>query len=212
MRPEDLIRNVRDPSAWRRESSIMRFSAEALWERFEHALIASIKDRVVNDELFEVALGYMQSSKLLYGLALENAFKAEIVERNPDDIELKVQQDGAGQATRAHIKSLGVQNGHDLVALAEKAGIFDERFSNILVDERNAFAFREICRHLMEMVVWQGRYPVPMSSKEPVLFDRSLPSVLQNHYIRDMLDPVLDALKIPSRSIPLPLSPSEGAI
>lgn len=183
----------------------MRISAEALWERFEHALIESVKGGVVNDEVFDIALGYMQSSKLLYGLALENALKAEIVEINPEDIELKIQQDGAGKTTRAHIKSLGVSNGHDLIALAEKAGIFGPKFSTILIDERSAFAFREVCRHLMEMVVWQGRYPVPMSSKEPVIFDRSLPSSLQNHYIRDMLDPMLDALQILSRSIPLSL-------
>ncbi|AQR69862.1 hypothetical protein BZG29_17165 [Janthinobacterium sp. LM6] len=183
----------------------MRISAEALWEQFEHALIESVKGGVVNDEVFDIALGYMQSSKLLYGLALENALKAEIVEINPEDVELKIQQDGAGKPTRAHIKSLGVSNGHDLIALAEKAGIFGPKFSTILIDARSAFAFREVCRHLMEMVVWQGRYPVPMTSKEPVIFDRSLPSSLQNHYIRDILDPMLDALQILSRDMPLSL-------
>ena len=200
MKPDQFVRDVTNPSAWRQQSSIMRLSAEALWDQFELSLVKSCLNRVLDDTVFQVALSYMRTSVLLYGLVLEKALKAEIVEGNPDNIELKFQRDGEGRLMRVHIKNLGVANGHDLVALAEKAGIFGEKFANILVDERGAFAVREICKHLTEIVVWQGRYPVPMSSREPVRFDRSLPLVLQNHYIRDVLDPMLDSLKISPQS------------
>lgn len=53
----------------------MRKSAEVLWDKFATTVLDSMKTGIADDALFEVALGYVQTCKLLYGLALETALK-----------------------------------------------------------------------------------------------------------------------------------------
>ena len=196
MKPDDLISAVKDPDAWRLQSSAMRRSAEALWDKFSETVLVTMGAGVTDDALFDVSLQYMQTSKLLYGLALETAFKALIVASSPQDIDLLVSMDGTDKLNDVEVRSLGVPSskGHDLVALAEKAGIFGPAFDCILVDARGKDAFRKICRHLSEMVVWRGRYPAPMRSFDPIELDPTIPTVVIGHYMRDC--PMLDAMGV----------------
>lgn len=198
MKPADLISAVRDPSAWKMQSSIMRKSAEVLWDKFATTVLDSMKTGIADDALFETALNYMQTCKLLYGLALETALKAAIVEREPQDIDLRISMNGLGELTEVEVKSLGVPNGkgHDLLSLAEKAGLFDGSYEFLLVDTLSKNAMKQICRHLGEMVVWRARYPAPMRSSDPIELDLAIPRVSLGHYMRDWLDPIFDALDI----------------
>jgi hypothetical protein len=176
----------------------MRRAADTLWEKHEQTVLAAVGSGVVNDALFDVAMQFMQSAKLLYGLALETAFKAAIVANNPADIDLRLSMNGLGEITDVEVKSLGVSGakGHDLESLAEKVGVFSGKFEGTLVDAKSKDAFRQICRHLGEMVIWRGRYPAPMRSFDPLVYDPTIPMSALNHYMRDWLDPMLDALDI----------------
>lgn len=198
MKPADLISAINDPSAWKAQSSITRKSAEVLWEKFATTVLDSMKTGIADDALFEVALNYMQTCKLLYGLALETALKAAIVEKEPQDIDFRVSMNGLGELTEVEVKSLGVPNGkgHDLLSLAEKAGLFGASYEFLLVDTFSRNAIKQICRDLGEMVVWRGRYPAPMRSSNPIELDPTIPRVSLGHYMRDWLDPIFDALDI----------------
>lgn len=198
MKPNDLVSAVKDPAAWRLQSIAMRRAADTLWEKYEQTVLAAVGGGVANDNLFEVALQFMQSAKLLYGLALETAFKSAIVENNPQDIDLRLSMNGLGEITEVEVKSLGVPGakGHDLESLAEKVGVFGVKFEAILVDVKAKDAFRQICRHLGEMVIWRGRYPAPMRSFDPLIYDPAIPMSALNHYMRDWLDPMLDELLV----------------
>ncbi|WP_321955828.1 hypothetical protein [Paraburkholderia bannensis] len=198
MNAADFLRESRDPNAWRKHARALRRSGDVIWDEFQRELLEAIdesRNRGVELELEAVA-EIFETSKLLYGLALETALKGWIVEHYPSKIEVRVAMDGTGQATQAELRTVGVpiSSGHNLLALAEAADLFGERFQTILVTDHDRRAMRNICRELGEVVLWRGRYPVPLASTEPIRLDPNVPARAVAHYIRDWLDPVLDVL------------------
>jgi hypothetical protein len=170
-----------------------------MWDEFSLDLIGSVVGHVDNrkrEPNFETALESLELTKLLYGLALETALKAWIVEHAPDKIQIRLVVDGRGDAVDAELKSIGVptSSGHNLLALAEAAGLFGEAFSAVLPQDSDRRAMKNICRDLSEVVQWRGRYPVPLASAEPLKFDKGADPRATAHYVRDWLDPVLDVL------------------
>jgi hypothetical protein len=194
----EFLQKSKDPVEWRKHSRALRRSALALWGEFEETLLTAIRlgaDNGTEPDLDE-ANEIFASTKLLYGLALETALKAWIIEKSPESIEIKVTMNGRGEAIHAELKSLGVSTtqGHNLLALADAAGIFAKDFSEVVKTDSDRNALRNIFRHLGEIVVWRGRYPVPLATFEPLALDPSVPAVAIEHYLRDWLDPVLDKL------------------
>ncbi|WP_411879764.1 hypothetical protein [Polaromonas sp. YR568] len=193
-----FVEKSRDPEAWRKHARALRRSADVLWKEFERALldgaVSSFESK--SERNLDEALELFETTKLLYGLTLETALKAWIVEYFPSKIEIRVAMDGKGEATQAELRAVGVptSSGHNLLALAEAAGLFGEKFESIMGSEGDRRAMRNICRDLGEVVLWRGRYPVPLASFEPLKLDSNVPNVAVAHYIRDWLDPVLDAL------------------
>lgn len=187
-----------DPAAWRKHSSALRRSAELLWDGFVSTLLecAINAKENVKEANFDAAVEAFEITKLLYGLTLETALKGWIVEHFPDKMEIRVVLNGRGEAMQAELRTLGVptSSGHNLLALAEAAGLFGKQFQTVLNTEEDRSAIRNICRDLAEVVTWRGRYPVPLASFNPVTLDPKVPHLALAHYIRDWLDPVLDAL------------------
>lgn len=199
MQAETFIRKSRSPQAWRKHSRALRRSADVLHEDFVNILTESIKEAKELGEKadHERAIEAFETAKLLYGLALETALKAWIIEHRPDQIEIKITIDGSGEAKQAELKSFGVNGGqgHNLSALAEVAGVFDgSTFAHVLKVDSDRDIFRAICKDLGEVVVWRGRYPVPMASFEPQPLGKGVPWQAFAHHMRDWLDPMLDAL------------------
>jgi hypothetical protein len=188
----------RNPGAWRKHARALRRSANLLWDEFSKLLVEAVAEARNNNAEpdLEAALEALETTKLLYGLALETALKARVVERYPSKIEVRVAMDGTGQATHAELRAVGVSisNGHNLLALAEAAELFGAEFQSVLRTEDDKSAMRNICRDLAEVVLWRGRYPVPLASAEPVRLDPNVPPRAMAHYMRDWLDQVLDAL------------------
>ncbi|MBN3754205.1 hypothetical protein G3N95_14735 [Paraburkholderia sp. Tr-20389] len=198
MTATDFLEQSRNPVAWRKRAAALRRSADLLWEEFCRVFIAAVAEaRDGKAELdLEGTLEALEGAKLLYGLALETALKAWIIENHPSRIEVRVTMDGAGEATHAELKALGVpmSSGRNLLALAEAAELFGDRFQFVLRTDGDKQAMRNICRDLAEVVLWRGRYPVPLASADPTKLDPSVPPKAMAHYMRDWLDPVLDAL------------------
>lgn len=198
MQAANFIDKAKDPKAWRKHARALRQSADVLWGEFGKKLIAAClqaKEHETSPEL-EATLEFFETTKLLYGLALETALKAWIIKHDPSKIELRVIIDGRGEATSAELKTVGVSSsqGHNLLALAEAAGIFSVGFNSVLKTDNDRSAMRNICRDLGEVVVWRGRYPIPLASYEPMQLDPNVPNVAVAHYMRDWLDPILNAL------------------
>jgi hypothetical protein len=193
-----FLEKSRDPNQWRKHSLSLRRSAEVLWEDFAAILVDGIKQDATEGKTqdFSAAIEALETTKLLYGLALETALKAWIVEKHPEKIEIRVTLDGTGEASHAELRAVGVSNsnGHNLLALAEAAGVFGPTFQKVLKTTEDKAVIRNICRDLGEVVIWRGRYPVPLSSSDPLVLDPSVPTVAVAHYLRDFLDPLLDAL------------------
>lgn len=129
-------------------------------------------------------------------MTLETALKAWIVEHFPSRTELRVAMDGKGETTHAELRAFGVPtfSGHNLLALADAADLFGAQFQSIMRTEDDRRAIRNICRDLGEVVMWRGRYPVPLASAEPMKLDPNAGYRDVMHYMRDWLDPTLDAL------------------
>ena len=199
MRAETFIEKSCSPTAWRKHSRALRRSADVLFDDFIAVLTDSLKEAKAlgKEEDREQAVEAIETAKLLYGLALETALKAWIIEHKPSHIEIKIIINGSGEATHAELKSFGVNGnqGHNLSALADISGIFDgETFAHVLKTDSDRDVFRAICRELGQVVVWRGRYPVPMASFDPQPLAKGIPWQAYAHYMRDWLDPMLDAL------------------
>ena len=198
MDPSSFLAKSRDPEEWRKHARSLRRSADVLWKDFTEVLLTEVSNAKTSGVAADLICAHeaLETCKLLYGLSLETALKAWIIQHHPKRVEFRLSVDGAGTPTHAELRALGVPsgNGHNLLALAEAAGLFGDGFKHairFITDER---AVRNICRDLTEVVVWRGRYPIPLASQDPLKLDpKGLPHA-QAHFMRDWLDPVLDAL------------------
>lgn len=198
MQAAEFLNKSTAPEAWLKHARALRRSADAIWLQFEAALEADVAEALrLNVEIeLESSIETLEIAKLLYGLSFETALKARIIQTKPEDIEVRVTVNGSGTAMHAEIRSVGVpvSQGHNLLALAEVAGIFEEGFAHVLKVESDRDAMRNICRDLGEVVLWRGRYPVPLASFEPMQLNPKVSQKALAHYLRDWLDPVLDEL------------------
>jgi len=193
-----FIERSKDVEAWRKHARALRRSAQILWQEFERSLLFAVQagSSKGTEPNLDEALETFETTKLLYGLALETALKAWIIEHKPSEIEIKVTMDGNGEAKQAELKNIGVPSsqGHNLLALAEVAGLFTSTFASTLITDSDRDTMRSICRDLGEVVVWRGRYPVPLASFAPLKLNPNVTKKALAHYLRDWLDPVLDTL------------------
>ena len=197
MRATQFVEKSLDARAWRKQSRALRRSADVLWDDFSVILtIDAVAWKKNNEYDFSPAIEALETTKFLYGLALETALKAWLIENFPEKIEILLSISGDGSAKHAELKSFGVapNQGHNILVLAEAAGVFRPDFDSVIKSNQDIAAIKNIFRDLGEVVVWRGRYPVPMSSREPLSMDPKAPEAALAHYLRDWLDPILDKL------------------
>lgn len=208
MQANDFVEKATDPAAWRKHSRALRRSADVLWDDFGNLVVQTglLAKRQKEKPNFDAAIEAIETAKLLYGLALETALKAWLIEHYPEKIEIRITMSGDGTPQNAELKGFGIppNQGHNILALAEEAGVFGQTFAHVLKTEGDRAALKNICRDLGEVVVWRGRYPIPKASFEPVPFNPKGPGVALAHYMRDWLDPLLDVLLARERDIENP--------
>ncbi|MBK8003958.1 MAG: hypothetical protein IPK12_08420 [Gemmatimonadetes bacterium] len=199
MQAEALLKAVADPNAWLDKSLALRRAGDSVWAGFFQSLVrAFLAEKGGESEAIRAAWaeadGYLQSSCLLYGLALETAFKAHILRHAPHEVSLQLVTDGASKVVSVEIKQLGVpiKDGHSLEALAHKAGAFNRGPDAIFQADSDYQAMKEILAHLSEAVLWRARYPTPLKSGPARESDPNVPGKVLGHYLRDWLDPLLD--------------------
>lgn len=132
---------------------------------------------------------------MLYGLAIETALKARIIELDSNAIDFREKRDGEGNVVDLQIVKIGAElgkDGHDLVKLATVAGLGDGGATFSLQTDRNTI--REILAYLTDCVRWSGRYPVPKRLSERFLPTAPVPTRAFGLYMRDWLDPFLESL------------------
>ena len=201
MNARDFLKAATDPDGWLRMSVTLRASANALWDCFFRATLQYAKscagERVGDVAKWDEAVGYLTVAKMLYGLALETVLKAYLLRHTPEEIEFRLSADGLNNLTSAEIRQFGVPmgEGHNLLRLAEKAGVFMSDEGAVFPIESDRIAVREILKHLGECVMWRSRYPIPKKTGEEHMPSPDVPAKVLGHYIRDWLDPLLDHLQ-----------------
>lgn len=127
---------------------------------------------------------------MLYGLAVETALKAYLIEHFPDKVEIAVVADGTGRATKASIRQIGAhpKDGHNLYKLAVAAEILTaDNFDGLQIK-----VLHGLLRHLAQMVQWQSRYPVPLASGEQFYLGDAIPDDLKRTEPKPWIDMILD--------------------
>jgi hypothetical protein len=196
MDAETFLKLATNNDAWLRKSRGLRDSADVLWQAFEERtgawLLATKRKDPNPDAIWEQAYARLVTSKMLYGLALETAFKARILRERPKEMVFKMAMDGSRSLNSVEMKQFGVAmgSGHDLVRLGEMAGVF--RPEAVFEHESDLNALRAILEDLGDIIVWEGRYPVPLRSGEDRKVSPEIPSRVFGHYMRDWTDRVLD--------------------
>ncbi len=147
----------------------------------------------VDKKIFR-ALEHLLLAQMLYGLALETAFKAHLLATQPTTVDLQISSDGAGNLRNVEIREFGVslREGHNLLKLAEQVGVFYRGAGALFQEDSDLRATREILIHLTEVVMWSARYPVPTRSTIGHVKPGDVPGKVYGHYIRDWVDPILD--------------------
>jgi len=129
---------AKSPEAWRITAIGLKRSADIIWEqwfeifsRLEGGKIAKASNQEADDLTLLVP-----SFFLLYGLALENAFKGLIISKDPSIMESEVKWKIKG-------------GGHDLSELCHECGLSITNDEQKLLDD------------LTQGILWAGRYTVP---------------------------------------------------
>jgi hypothetical protein len=129
---------AKSPDAWRITAIGLKRSADIIWEQW-FGIFSRLEGgkifKASNQEAGDLRL-LIPSFLLLYGLALENAFKGLIIAKDPSITEYEVKWKIKG-------------GGHDLSELHKESGLSITKDEQKLLDD------------LTQAVLWAGRYPVP---------------------------------------------------
>jgi len=206
--PEMFRATASNPVAWRQKAITLREAAESLWDSFNSLFLKGDGHLLAKDKQSEVLDRFAErihTSQLLYGLATETALKARIIALDATKIELRERKDENGKVIDLQIHKIGVElgkDGHDLVKLADAAGVLNPTNTALFPVESDFTTTRAILEHLTDCVRWSGRYPAPKKLSEIYIRDSSVPGRALGLYLRDWLDPFLDALLDESRPPP----------
>jgi hypothetical protein len=197
----DIFRQVAsDPAAWKEKAMTLRDAAQSLWDSFNLFLLTDSGDQRTAEEKLRVLRRFSERiniSQLLYGLATEAALKARVIHADPTHIEFREKRDNEGNIVDVRIMKIGVElgkDGHDLVKLADVAGVLNPLDTGLFLAESDFIATREILAHLTDCVRWSGRYPAPKTLIDVYVKPDSIPRQALGLHLRDWLDPFLDAV------------------
>lgn len=197
---DDFRQTVIDPAAWRSHASVLRSAADSLWDLAIENLLSSpkqLKDPLLREEVCRRFADQLHTAQFMYGLAVEAGLKAQVIEMDPTKVEFCEKRDGHGVVVDLRVRRIGVDlsiEGHDLNRLAEVVGVFDGRIGKVCTTNSDQQTLQEILAFLTKCVRWSGRYPAPKSTAEYYNPKHQVPRVALSHYMRDWLDPLLDAL------------------
>ena len=199
MNAATLLEIAEDHRMWLRKSADLRTSAAALWEAYhsERGRWAQLQGQNVDEATaaWARAMAHLTAAKLLYGFALETAFKAIILRDRPDEVEFTVRVDGTGEVQEAALERMGVrmkQSGHDLVKLAESAGLLESGTNAVFPDAADVVKARDIPSDLGAFTVWMGRYPTPTRVNDQSGTAPALASEAMGDEMRRWTEPLLD--------------------
>ncbi len=191
---DSFIDAATSPDSWKRMSVALRRSAEVIWARLrqtEDSRAATVhhSGSVISfhGPTAFLGIGYGFTAKLLYGLAVESAFKARLIETQPEKVKIDAELNGSGEIISAKLSAFGEKKiGHNLVELATIIGVWDMHRD---LGDNDCHAYRagleQALKDLETSILWRSKYPVPLNSKhlqeQPPATD-----------VRKWVDPLLD--------------------
>ncbi|HDM8215115.1 TPA: hypothetical protein P0E22_005182 [Vibrio harveyi] len=181
MEKQEYISKASNPDEWFKCAFVQKKVADKILK-----LMLDDDEIIGNSELFKDLWG---NAHYHYGIALENGFKGMLVSRYPDKVKFQINGD------KVRLKGLGDRQklSHNLVDLAEEAGIFELGLHKYESDEK---ALRIVLAHLTDSVKWSPKYPVPIDNKSMFKFDNTIPvALVYGFYILDVMSPVFEVFK-----------------
>ena len=123
-----------------------------------------------------------------YGIAIENGLKGIIVKHQPNSIDVEI------KGKNVILKNIGGKAGktHNLVKLAETAGIFDAKVGLYKCNDSYK-GLRSVLLHLSDMIKWGARYPIPNNLEARNKFDNEVPPIIvYGFHILDVMEPLFE--------------------
>lgn len=154
-----------EPVSWALEGNRLMHAAKLLFDLY----LNDVKSMVNGSPAHKLKnLEICKPATLLFGLAFENILKAHIINKH------------GSQIADGKLKNWPV-NGHDLVGLAEHAGVSIDSVKQDLLSRMGAY------------VKWTGRYPIPikkvdMPLKQEGVSPEWFPLPIQQHEYQSIQD------------------------
>src|SRR5262245_58107924 len=123
---------LHSPSAWIARSVALFQSAERVWSAAKDSGYLPGSNNPRPDSPLDIVqmFGYYKVAMMLYGMAVETALKAILIRDKSKHIIVQLETDGGGEVQKVSLKNVGDSSGgHDLVQLAENAGIISKNDS-----------------------------------------------------------------------------------
>ncbi len=168
MDAKQFLESATNPKKWISKSRSLRFTGDQLWDLMFRAIAdyanpTRPKDKEESEKGMSRVISLMSGSQMFYGLAVETAFKGYLLKHSPDEIVLEMEADGTGEVNLVRIKEFGVplKDGHNLLKLAHKVGVFRRGEGALFEQESDFEALQKILGYLTDSIKWGVRYPVP---------------------------------------------------
>lgn len=176
----DYVAKASNPKYWFEFSLIQKRVADQL-------LDAIIHSEVVTEPAYMTQL--WSNAHYHYGIGIENGLKALIIEKHPELVKFKFDNE------KVALKGIGVKGklSHNLHELALEAGLFEIINHSFDTDE---LALKHVLNHLTDSIKWLPKYPVPSDNHSMFKYDKSVPAVLiYGFHILDVIKPVFDVFQ-----------------
>ena len=184
MTNDDYIGSLMNPNLWFRQA----FSQKMIADKILHRIIMN-KDFI---QSMRQSQGYLDFAHLWgsalyhYGIGIENGFKALIIKKHPELVNIEIKED---DVILHDIGGKSSKN-HDLYSLATRAGVLGQEsgFDKKLV--------RNVLKHLTDNIRWGARYPVPTIKSKIFQIEDDIPHVcVYGFHILDVIEPIFEHFK-----------------
>lgn len=176
----DYVIKASNPRHWLEFALIQKKVADQL-------LDAIIHGEIVTDQAYMAQL--WSNAHYHYGIGIENGLKALIIEKYPELVKFKFDNE------KVSLKGIGVKGklSHNLHELALEAGLFELIGHKLDTDK---IALEYVLSHLTDSIKWLPKYPVPSDNHSTFKYDGAVPvELVYGFHILDVIAPLFDLFK-----------------
>ena len=179
------IEKINNPTSWFSCYREQKLIAEILKEK---SLDKEVLLKMKNDPNDTEFLTIWTNALYHWGIAIENGLKGIISKYYPEKFEIEV------KGHHVILKSICGKAGktHNLLQLAEIAGIFDKK-KKFCTYQSDYDSLNQALLYLTDIIKWQARYPVSNNTATIFKMTKRVPIVLvYGFHILDVMEPLFE--------------------